>query len=141
MVIKPLADEFAPYASANSVIKVIQQYRSHGLPDPLTQTGLEQIGLPPSMASFTLRSLVFLALWMRAAILPQTLHVFGELPLRNIQPSLEILFARRISASSRSPTLWFMTLLGSKMHFAYLSQRSNEIKWWRCSWDSVRRRV
>ena len=62
MVIKPLADEFAPYASANSVIKVIQQYRSHGLPDPLTQTGLEQIGLPPSMASFTLRSLVFLGL-------------------------------------------------------------------------------
>ena len=62
MVIKALSEHFAPYASANSVIKVIQQYRNHGLPDPLTQTGLEQIGQAPSMASFTLRSLVFLGL-------------------------------------------------------------------------------
>ena len=62
VVVKPLADDFAPYASANSVIKVVQQYRNHGLPDPLTQSGLEQIGLPSSMASFTLRSIVFLGL-------------------------------------------------------------------------------
>ena len=62
MVIQTLSENFAPYASVNSVLKVIQQYRDQGLSEPLTQTGLEQIGLPPSMASFTLRSLVFLGL-------------------------------------------------------------------------------
>ena len=62
MVIKALADDFVPYASANSVIQVIKQYRDRGLQEPLTQTGLEQIGAPTSMASFTLRTLAFLGL-------------------------------------------------------------------------------
>ena len=62
VVVRPVGEGYAPYASANSVVRIIQQYRSHGLPDPLAAVGLEQIGMPPSMASFALRALVFLGL-------------------------------------------------------------------------------
>lgn len=62
MVTRPLAENFAPYAPASTVVEVIQRLRERGLPDPLTQTGLEQIGISGSMASFVLRTLVFLRL-------------------------------------------------------------------------------
>ena len=62
MVVKPLEDNFAPYSSAASVLSIMARFRDRGLPDPLTMTTLEQVGIKPSMASFTLRALVFLGL-------------------------------------------------------------------------------
>ena len=62
MVVKPLDSDFAPYSSASSVVSIIERFRARGLPDPLTITTLEQVGIKPSMASFTLRALVFLGL-------------------------------------------------------------------------------
>ena len=62
MSVQPIGEDFVPYASANSVVLVIKQYRNRGLPEPLTSAGLEQIGAAPSMAHFALRALVFLGL-------------------------------------------------------------------------------
>ena len=62
MIVRPLEGAFAPYASANSVLGVIHRFRERGLPDPLTSAALEQVGVKPSMTSFTLRALVFLGL-------------------------------------------------------------------------------
>ena len=62
MVVKALDANFAPYASARSVIDVIKRFRERGLQDPLTATALEAVGVPPTMTSFSLRALVFLGL-------------------------------------------------------------------------------
>lgn len=62
MVVKPLEESFAPYSSATSVLSIMDRFRDRGLPDPLSMTTLESVGIKPSMASFTLRALVFLSL-------------------------------------------------------------------------------
>ena len=53
---------FAPYSSSQSVIEVINRLRDVGLPDPLTMEGLGSIGVPPTVASPTMRAIKFLGL-------------------------------------------------------------------------------
>src|SRR5437899_2304963 len=55
-------ENFAPYAPAKAVMKVIQRYRDRGLPDTLTPKALEQIGVPGTMSPRTLAALKFLGL-------------------------------------------------------------------------------
>ena len=62
MVTNPIEGNYAPYASAESVRKVIQRWRERGLPLPLTAQGLEQIQVPATMTGPTLRALLFLGL-------------------------------------------------------------------------------
>ena len=74
MVIKPLKGNFAPYSSAASVLSIMARFRDRGLPDPLTMTALEQVGIKPSMASFTLRALVFLGLIDESGSISPAIH-------------------------------------------------------------------
>lgn len=53
---------FAPYAPAKAVLGVIERYRDVGLPDPLTSTSIERVGVQPSMGPRTLQALRFLGL-------------------------------------------------------------------------------
>ena len=62
MVVRPIGDNFAPYAAPNNLTDVIRRFRDRGLPDPLNTAVLESVGIPPSMTAFTLRALVFLGL-------------------------------------------------------------------------------
>ena len=62
MLVRATEEHFAPYSSASAVLGVIRQLRNRGLPDPLTTTALEAVGVPPSMTAFTLKALVFLGL-------------------------------------------------------------------------------
>jgi hypothetical protein len=55
-------DDFAPYAPVKAVLAVINRFRERGLPDPLTVTALEQVGIAPSMSSRTHQALRFLGL-------------------------------------------------------------------------------
>jgi Family of unknown function (DUF5343) len=55
-------DKFAPYAPAKAVLAVIERFRDRGLPDPLTTSSLEQIGIQASNAPRTLQALRFLGL-------------------------------------------------------------------------------
>jgi hypothetical protein len=57
-----MAEQFAPYAPAKSVMLPISRYRERGLNWPLTAKSLEQIGVPDSMAPRTLQALRFLGL-------------------------------------------------------------------------------
>jgi hypothetical protein len=57
-----LDPNFAPYAPYKQVQGTITRYRERNLPDPLTSTDLERIGVPPGMAPRTLRALRFLGL-------------------------------------------------------------------------------
>ena len=52
----------APYASGKAIVSVIRRYRDRDLPDPITQEGLEQIGVSPSMTGVTIVALKFLGL-------------------------------------------------------------------------------
>jgi hypothetical protein len=52
----------APYAPHRSVQQVLTRYRERGLPNPLTSSQLETIGVPASMAPRTLAALRFLGL-------------------------------------------------------------------------------
>ena len=62
IITRALAENFAPYASAKSVLQVINRYRDRGLPEPLTPDALEQIGVTATMTSPTYRTLRFLGL-------------------------------------------------------------------------------
>lgn len=53
---------YAPYAPKKSVMAVISRYRDRGLPDPLTNTALDQIGISAVMAPRTMTALKFLGL-------------------------------------------------------------------------------
>lgn len=55
-------ENFAPYAPAKSVLAAIDRYRERGLPLPLSSGGLEQIGVPGTMAPRTMQALRFLDL-------------------------------------------------------------------------------
>lgn len=55
-------DNFAPYAPAKAVVGVIDQLRKQGLPEPLTLTGLERVGVATSMTPRTLQTLRFLGM-------------------------------------------------------------------------------
>jgi hypothetical protein len=55
-------EKFAPYAPTKAVLGVIERFRERGLPDPLTNAGLEQIGIQASNAPRTLQALRFLGL-------------------------------------------------------------------------------
>ena len=57
-----LDQNYAPYASYKNVRDVINRYRDRGLPEPLTYSDLERIGIPGGMAPRTLRALRFLGL-------------------------------------------------------------------------------
>jgi Family of unknown function (DUF5343) len=60
---QPVSDEdYAPYAPYKAVHDVILRYRDRGLPDPLTPSNLEQVGIAPGMTARTLRALRFLGL-------------------------------------------------------------------------------
>jgi len=54
--------EAAPYAPVDNALKVMRRLRERGLPDPLTQTDLERIGVPKGNAPRTYRTLKFLNL-------------------------------------------------------------------------------
>ena len=59
----PVADEdYAPYAPYKAVHDVVSRYRDRGLPNPLTPTALEQVGVSVGMTARTLRALRFLGL-------------------------------------------------------------------------------
>ena len=59
----PVIDEhYAPYAPYKAVHDVIIRFRERGLPDPLTSSALEQVGIAPGMTARTLRALRFLGL-------------------------------------------------------------------------------
>ena len=62
MVVNAIEGNYAPYASAESVRKVIQRWRERGLPQPLSAQGLEQIQVPATMTGPTLKALLFLGL-------------------------------------------------------------------------------
>jgi hypothetical protein len=57
-----LGPNFAPYAPYKQVQATITRYRERGLPELLTATDLERIGVPSGMAPRTLRALRFLGL-------------------------------------------------------------------------------
>lgn len=59
---KALPEGYAPYASASSVLSVIRRFRDRGLPDPVTPTALEQVGVPHTMAPWAHVALRFLGL-------------------------------------------------------------------------------
>jgi hypothetical protein len=61
-MVKPLEENYAPYTSARAIVDVIKRYRERGLPEPVTESALEQIGIPPSLLGLTFRALLFLAL-------------------------------------------------------------------------------
>jgi hypothetical protein len=51
-----------PYAPPASVIQVIKRYRERGLPDPVTNSSLEVVGIPSSVTSRVTVTLKFLGL-------------------------------------------------------------------------------
>lgn len=55
-------NQFAPYAPAENVLRVITRYRDRGLPEPINTQTLESIGIPSGNTSRTLQSLRFLKL-------------------------------------------------------------------------------
>lgn len=61
-MVRPTKENFAPYAPTKAVIDVVRRYRERGLPDPLTATDLERVGVPMTMTGLTLKALVFLQL-------------------------------------------------------------------------------
>ncbi len=61
-MIKSIESNFMPYAPSSAVINVINRYRERGLPDPVNESSLEQVGVSSSMTGVTLRALLFLSL-------------------------------------------------------------------------------
>lgn len=53
---------YAPYAPYKNVQSVISRYRDRGLPDPLSASEIERLGISAGMAPRTLRALRFLGL-------------------------------------------------------------------------------
>ncbi len=53
---------FAPYAPPKNILDIINRKRERGLPETITTTVIEQVGIPSSSASRTLRALHFLGL-------------------------------------------------------------------------------
>ena len=59
----PVADEdYAPYAAFKNINDVIVRYRQRDLPNPLTASELERLGVSSGMTARTLRALRFLGL-------------------------------------------------------------------------------
>lgn len=59
----PVADEdYAPYAAYKNISDVIGRYRNRDLPNPLTASELERLGVSSGMTARTLRALRFLGL-------------------------------------------------------------------------------
>ena len=59
----PVADEdYAPYAAFKNINDVIVRYRNRDLPNPLTASELERLGVSSGMTARTLRALRFLGL-------------------------------------------------------------------------------
>lgn len=54
--------QHAPYASANSVLDVVRRFRDRGLPEPVGNATLEQIGISHGNVPRTLQALKFLNL-------------------------------------------------------------------------------
>jgi len=61
-MLKPIEENFSPYAPVSAVLDVIKRYRERGMPDPITDEILTQVGIPTTMAGLTLRALLFLGL-------------------------------------------------------------------------------
>src|SRR6266508_4165539 len=52
----------APYAPPANIIQVIKRYRDRGLPDPVTNSSLETVGIPEGTVSRVTVGLKFLGL-------------------------------------------------------------------------------
>ncbi len=62
VTMKPLDENFIPYAPASAIVGVIRRCRDRGLPEPITLQGLEQVGVSATMTGVVSRALVFLKL-------------------------------------------------------------------------------
>jgi hypothetical protein len=60
--VRPIGETYAPYAPNGAVLRIIKELRENGLTEPVSQDGLEQLGIATTMVGPTMSALVFLGL-------------------------------------------------------------------------------